>query len=119
MPPGLAVQVHSRGASCAGNHHCGGTSSICEHARETEPQVWALVASMNRPGGNVTDVSALTNELSGKQLGLLGPNAHSCHSVSSDAQTGAFRYAFRVRPARRSGGGIPGTNGTLAVLTPR
>jgi hypothetical protein len=30
-----------------------------------------LVASMNRPGGNVTGVSALTDELSGKQLGLL------------------------------------------------
>src|SRR6516165_6159706 len=26
---------------------------------------------MNRPGGNVTGVSALTSELSGKQLGLL------------------------------------------------
>src|SRR6516164_873365 len=26
---------------------------------------------MNRPGGNVTGVAALTNDLSGKQLGLL------------------------------------------------
>ena len=30
-----------------------------------------LVASMNRPGGNVTGVSSLVGELSGKQLGLL------------------------------------------------
>jgi putative ABC transport system substrate-binding protein len=30
-----------------------------------------VVASMNRPGGNVTGVNALTSELSGKQVGLL------------------------------------------------
>jgi putative ABC transport system substrate-binding protein len=30
-----------------------------------------LVASMNRPGGNVTGVNTLVAELSGKQLGLL------------------------------------------------
>jgi putative tryptophan/tyrosine transport system substrate-binding protein len=30
-----------------------------------------LVPSMNRPGGNVTGISFLTDELSGKQLGLL------------------------------------------------
>jgi putative ABC transport system substrate-binding protein len=30
-----------------------------------------LVASLNRPGGNVTGASSLVGELSGKQLGLL------------------------------------------------
>jgi putative ABC transport system substrate-binding protein len=37
----------------------------------SDPVRFGLVASMNRPGGNVTGVNALTNELSGKQLGLL------------------------------------------------
>jgi putative ABC transport system substrate-binding protein len=36
-----------------------------------DPVNFGLVASMNRPGGNVTGVSNLTAELSGKRLGLL------------------------------------------------
>jgi putative ABC transport system substrate-binding protein len=36
-----------------------------------DPIHFGLVASMNRPGGNVTGVMGLTAELSGKQLGLL------------------------------------------------
>jgi putative ABC transport system substrate-binding protein len=36
-----------------------------------DPVRFGLVASMNRPGGNVTGVNPLTSELSGKQLGLL------------------------------------------------
>jgi putative ABC transport system substrate-binding protein len=37
----------------------------------SDPVGMGLVASMNRPGGNVTGVNALAAELSGKQLGLL------------------------------------------------
>jgi putative ABC transport system substrate-binding protein len=36
-----------------------------------DPVSAGLVASMNRPGGNVTGVYPLTGDLSGKQLGLL------------------------------------------------
>jgi putative ABC transport system substrate-binding protein len=36
-----------------------------------DPVRLGLVASMNRPGGNLTGVSSLTGELSGKHLGLL------------------------------------------------
>jgi putative ABC transport system substrate-binding protein len=36
-----------------------------------DPVRFGLVASMNRPSGNVTGVNALTGELSGKRLGLL------------------------------------------------
>jgi len=36
-----------------------------------DPVQQGLVASFNRPGGNVTGMSALSNELFGKQLGLL------------------------------------------------
>jgi putative ABC transport system substrate-binding protein len=37
----------------------------------TDPVATGLVASLNRPGGNVTGAYALTNELGTKQLGLL------------------------------------------------
>jgi putative ABC transport system substrate-binding protein len=37
----------------------------------SDPVRRGLVASMNRPGGNVTGVNAFAGELSGKQLGLL------------------------------------------------
>ena len=36
-----------------------------------DPVGMGLVASINRPGGNATDVNTLVSELSGKQLGLL------------------------------------------------
>src|SRR6516162_4147028 len=36
-----------------------------------DPVSSGLVASINRPGGNVTGVASLVGELSGKQLGLL------------------------------------------------
>jgi len=57
------------------------TEKLLQQVRASPiPMVWTfgenpvrfgLVASMNRPGGNVTGVNVLTGELSGKQLGLL------------------------------------------------
>jgi putative ABC transport system substrate-binding protein len=37
----------------------------------TDPVRWGLAASMNRPGGNLTGVYTMTEELLGKQLSLL------------------------------------------------
>jgi putative ABC transport system substrate-binding protein len=47
-----------------------------------------VVPRMNRPGGNVTSVSALTKELSGKQLGLLHdlvPKAATIYARAADS----------------------------------
>src|SRR2546426_11472508 len=40
-------------------------------ARDFDPVGDGFVASLGRPGGNITGVSALTRELSGKRLELL------------------------------------------------
>jgi putative ABC transport system substrate-binding protein len=52
-----------------------------------DPVKFGLVASLNRPGGNVTGVSFLVNLLVAKQLGLL-------HELISDATN----FGFLVNP---------------------
>jgi putative ABC transport system substrate-binding protein len=58
----------------------GATARLLQQARASpipivlstgDPVRRGLAASMNRPGGNVTGIAALTGDLSGKQLGLL------------------------------------------------
>jgi len=61
----------------------------------TDPVGMGLVASMNRPGGNLTGVSSLVGELSGKRLGLL-------HGAVPKAAT----IAALVDPSAGSGGTI-------------
>jgi putative ABC transport system substrate-binding protein len=59
-----------------------------------DPVRQGFVASMNRPGGNVTGVSSLTGELSAKQLGLL-------HDLVPKATTVAALFDSRA-PSRES-----------------
>jgi putative ABC transport system substrate-binding protein len=57
-----------------------------------DPVRLGVVASMNRPGGYVTGVAALTNQLSGKQLGLLHdlvPKAATIAALFEPANEGA------------------------------
>jgi putative ABC transport system substrate-binding protein len=56
-----------------------------------DPVRFGLVASMNRPGGNVTGVASLVAELSGKRLSLL-------HDLVPEAAT----IAVLVDPGKRS-----------------
>jgi putative ABC transport system substrate-binding protein len=58
----------------------------------SDPVRLGYVASMNRPGGNVTGIAALTGDLSGKQLGLL-------HDLVPKAAT----IAALVEPRQRVG----------------
>jgi putative ABC transport system substrate-binding protein len=69
-----------------------------------DPVHFGLVASMNRPGGNVTGVNTLVSELSGKQLSLL-----------RDLVPGAATIAALVDPIQRSGGPSRSRFGTRAT----
>jgi putative ABC transport system substrate-binding protein len=51
-------------------------------ASATDPIGFGLVASLSRPGGNMTGVTFLSSELTGKQLGLLLEMAPSATTVA-------------------------------------
>jgi putative ABC transport system substrate-binding protein len=59
-----------------------------------DPVEGGLVASLNRPGGNVTGVASLVDEIEGKRLGLLHellPRATRFAVLSSGASAGIIR----------------------------
>jgi putative ABC transport system substrate-binding protein len=75
-----------------------------------DPVGYGLVASLNRPGGNVTGVASLITELSGKRLGLLhellpratsfamlvNPESPSAESVTKEARAAAAAAGWRI-----------------------
>jgi len=69
----------------------------------TDPVQQGLVASLNRPGGNVTGTTSLGNELVGKQIGMLHellPQA-SHFGVLSDPTAGpAHELTIKMRKMR-------------------
>jgi putative ABC transport system substrate-binding protein len=80
----------------------------------SDPVQQGLVASLNRPGGNVTGMTSLSNELFGKQLGLLHellPQG-SHFGFLSDPKTTVHELAVKDVQAAASAIG-----GTIEVLT--
>jgi putative ABC transport system substrate-binding protein len=73
----------------------------------TDPVATGLVASLNRPGGNVTGAYSLTNELGTKQLGLLReivPAATKIALLVNPNTLGAAALPKDVQIAVRSAG---------------
>jgi putative ABC transport system substrate-binding protein len=80
----------------------------------SDPVQQGLVASLNRPGGNVTGMTSLSNELFGKQLGMLHellPQA-SHFGFLSDPKTPIHELAVKDVQAAASAIG-----GTIEILT--
>jgi hypothetical protein len=91
-----------------------------------DPVKLGLVSSLNRPGGNVTGVISLSNELFGKQLGMLHdllpqalrfgvlahPRSPFHESIVRDTQAAASRLALAVE-ILDGAGGFPGFVATL------
>ena len=80
----------------------------------SDPVQQGLVASLNRPGGNVTGMTSLSNELFGKQLGMLHellPQA-SHFGFLSNPKTPVHELA--VKDVQAAGSAI---GGTIEVFT--
>jgi putative ABC transport system substrate-binding protein len=77
-----------------------------------DPVRLGLVASMNRPRGNVTGVNTFTGELSGKQLGLL-------HEVVPKAATIAALFGGAFPPLRDARDAAAALGQKLLVLNAR
>ena len=79
----IASRARGRASASQGRHHCLGWSDSNPFAKEatttipivmaydTDPVGTGLVASLARPGGNITGLSVLSPELGGKRLELL------------------------------------------------
>jgi hypothetical protein len=61
-----------------------------------DPVRAGVVASMNRPGGNVTGVAALTSDLSGKQLSLLHDLVPKAATIAALVERSRSRNAVPV-----------------------
>src|SRR5262245_16813517 len=65
-----------------------------------DPVRLGLVASMNRPGGNMTGVASLVGELSGKQLGLLHDLVPKAATIAALFDPSLVTSENRLREAR-------------------
>jgi putative ABC transport system substrate-binding protein len=93
----------------------GGTSALAAKAATstipivfsaaTDPVNLGLVASLNRPGGNVTGVHVMTNLLEAKRLGLLNeliPNAATIGVLVNPDTPGAASQLAELKEAARA-----------------
>jgi len=71
-------------------------------ANGSDPVKFGLVASLNRPGGNLTGVSFLTNQLEAKRLGLLHelvPHASTIAVLVNPANANAEKTSRELKEA--------------------
>src|SRR5215204_5679533 len=74
-------------------------------ANGSDPVKFGLVASLNRPGGNLTGVSFLTNALEAKRLGLLHelvPHASTIAVLVNPANANAENTSRELKEAART-----------------
>jgi putative tryptophan/tyrosine transport system substrate-binding protein len=71
-----------------------------------DPVRLGLVASMNRPGGNVTGVASLVGELSGKQMGLLHDLVPQAATIAALFDPRLETSENRLREARNAAAGL-------------
>ena len=76
-------------------------------AFDTDPIGNGFVASLARPGGNVTGLSSLAPELSGKQLELLKETLPKLSRVAVLGSSSNPGNAQAVREAELAAGGVP------------
>src|SRR5262249_7845787 len=90
-------------------------AQAAQHATRTLPIVFmlvndpvgqGLVASLAHPGGNLTGVSTLSSDLSGKRLELLREAVPGLHRVAVFAQTSTPGMALQVRETQQVAQGV-------------
>jgi putative tryptophan/tyrosine transport system substrate-binding protein len=79
-----------------------------------DPVQQGLVASLNRPGGNVTGMTSLSAELVGKQLGMLHELLPQASHFASLSDPTAPIHELVVRDAQAAASAI---GGTIDILT--
>ena len=113
----VAVIVASGGAAAALAAKAATDTIPIVFGAGTDPVQQGLVASLNRPGGNVTGMTSLIAELVGKQLGMLHellPQASHFGFLSYPKAPG---YELLVKDAQAAASAIGGTIDILTAST--
>jgi putative tryptophan/tyrosine transport system substrate-binding protein len=79
-----------------------------------DPVQLGLVASLNRPGGNVTGMTSLTGELTGKQFGMLHELLPQASHFGFLSDSKAPIHELAVKDAQAAASAI---GGTIDILT--